>query len=440
MHNSDIIRSGGAIVAGLVIGWVLGDPFLGLALALAAYCVWLHRKLGQLLHWLRHRKETAAPDPRGVFEDLCREIDYLRERHKKRKKKLGSYLKQFQQATRALPDSTVVLDENGSVQWANRAATDVLGIRWPEDSGQRLSNLVRVPALLEFIERDEPKSSVDIPSPIDENIQLNVRITPSGNRQRLFVARDITQLHRANQVRSDFVANVSHELRTPITVLRGYLENMTAQRDVCPPAWEGALAQMSDHVSRMQAVVEDLLMLSALEQHDRVDDPKAVPVAELVVDIHRRSQQIKAHQDHIFMLELETDVSILGSYKELYSCISNLIYNAVKYTNERGIIEIHWYRDEHGAHLSIKDNGIGISPEHIPRLTERFYRAESSRARSQGGTGLGLAIVKHVLTRHRANLHVESELGKGSTFRCDFPPHVIVEENGVLEETVDQTA
>ncbi len=428
MHSSDIIRSGAAVFAGLFFGWILGNAFLGLAVALALYCVWLHRNLDQLLGWIRNRKEITAPDPRGIFEDLCREIDYLRERHKKRKKKLGTYLKQFQQATRALPDSTVVLDENGGVQWANKAATDMLGIRWPEDSGQRLSNLVRVPALLEFIDRDEPSASVDIPSPIDQTIQLNVRITPSGNHQRLFVARDVTQLHRANQVRSDFVANVSHELRTPITVLRGYLENMSAQRDVCPPAWQGAIAQMSDHVNRMQSVVEDLLLLSALEQHDRVENPKPVPVAELIVDIHKRSQQIAGHQDRIFMLELETDASILGSYKELYSCISNLIYNAVKYTEPRGIIEIRWYRDDDGAHLAIKDNGIGIGPEHITRVTERFYRAENSRARTRGGTGLGLAIVKHILTRHDASLHIESEVGKGSVFRCDFPPEVIVDE------------
>lgn len=440
MHSSDIIRSGATLFAGLVIGWMLGDAFLGLAVSLALYCAWLHRKLDQLLSWIRHRKEIEAPDPRGVFEDLCREIDYLRERHKKRKKKLGSYLKQFQQATRALPDSTVVLDDDGNVQWANKAATDMLGIRWPEDSGQRLSNLVRVPALIEFIDQDEPSASVDIPSPVDASIQLNVRITPSGNHQRLFVARDITQLHRANQVRSDFVANVSHELRTPITVLRGYLENMSTQQEVCPPAWEGAITQMSDHVSRMQAVVEDLLLLSALEQRDRVDNPKPVPVAELIVDIHRRSQQIAAHQDRIFMLELETDVSILGSYKELYSCISNLIYNAVKYTEPRGIIEIRWYRDDDGAHLAIKDNGIGIGPEHISRVTERFYRAENSRARTRGGTGLGLAIVKHILTRHGASLHIESEIGKGSVFRCDFPTAVIVEEVDDASATIDRSA
>ncbi len=441
MHSSDIIRSGAAVVAGLIIGWILGDAFLGLAIALALYCAWLHRRLDQLLGWLRNRKETEAPDPRGVFEDLCREIDYLRERHKKRKKKLGTYLKQFQQATRALPDSTVVLDENGSVQWANKAATDILGIRWPEDSGQRLSNIVRIPTLLEFLDRDEPNASVDIPSPVDEAVQLNVRITPSGNRQRLFVARDVTQLHRANQVRSDFVANVSHELRTPITVLRGYLENMSTQHEVCPPAWEGAIAQMSDHVNRMQAVVEDLLLLSALEQHDRVEAPKPVPVAELIVDIHKRSQQIADHQDRIFMLELETEASILGSYKELYSCISNLIYNAVKYTEPRGVIEIRWYRDDDGAHLAIKDNGIGIGPEHIARVTERFYRAENSRARTRGGTGLGLAIVKHILTRHDASLHIESEIGKGSLFRCDFPPGVIVEDvDDDADTSIDRSA
>lgn len=441
MHSSDIIRAGATVAAGLLSGWILGDAFLGLAAALALYCVWLHRNLDQLLGWIRNRKKTEAPDPRGVFEDLCREIDYLRERHKKRKKKLGNYLKQFQQATRALPDSTVVLDENGGVQWANKAATEMLGIRWPDDSGQRLSNLVRVPALLEFIEHDEPNASVDIPSPVDESIHLNVRITPSGNHQRLFVARDVTQLHRANQVRSDFVANVSHELRTPITVLRGYLENMSAQGEVCPPAWTGAIAQMSDHVNRMQAVVEDLLLLSSLEQGDHVDNPKPVPVAELIVDIHRRSQQIAAHQDRIFMLELETDVSIRGSYKELYSCISNLIYNAVKYTDVRGIIEIRWYRDEDGAHLAIKDNGIGIGPEHISRVTERFYRADSSRARTRGGTGLGLAIVKHILTRHDATLDIESEIGKGSVFRCDFPPEVIVEDtDDDAGTTIDRTA
>jgi len=439
MLASDINRILVVATAALAVGWALDHIAATLLVAAIGYCIWLHRNLNQLLDWIRNRKQTVAPDPRGVFEEMCREIDYLRERHKRRKKKLGSYLKQFQQATRALPDSTLLLDEHGAVKWANKAAEEVLGISWPNDSDQRITNLIRDPALIEFIESDEENSSIDLASPVDENVQLNIRLTPSGNHQRLFVARDVTQLHRANKIRSDFVANVSHELRTPITVLRGYLENMSAQSDQCPPGWKGALVQMGEHVARMQAVVEDLLLLSKLEQDDRVSDPSPVPVAELIADIHRQSQTLKPHADHIFSLEVDTDLLIYGSAKELRSCFSNIIFNAVHYTTERGVIEIKWYRDDDGAHFSVRDNGVGISAEHIPRLTERFYRADTSRARSHGGTGLGLAIVKHILYRHRATLFIQSELGVGSLFRCDFPADLIVESESETEG-VNETA
>lgn len=427
MQTRDLRRLLLVVGFAVIAGWALGNISLTVLVALALYCVWLHRQLGQLLDWIRNHKHTEAPEPRGVIEDLCREIDFLRERHKKRKKKLGNYLKQFRQATRALPDGTVVLDATGSVQWANKAATTSLGIRWPDDNNQRITNLVRMPELVEFIDVATKNSSIDIVSPVDPNIQLNVRLTPYGNNQRLFVARDVTELHRTNQIRSDFVANVSHELRTPITVLRGYLETMNAKPEECPPAWLQALGQMSDHVNRMQAVVEDLLTLSKLEQKDEIDDPVRVSVAELITEIHRQSQNLDTDSDHLFVLDIDTSLAIFGSGKELYSCFSNLVFNAVHYTDERGVIEITWYRDEQGAHFSVKDNGKGIPPEKIPRLTERFYRVDRSRARAYGGTGLGLAIVKHVLTRHQATLHIESELGAGSTFRCDFPLHCIVE-------------
>lgn len=435
MLASDIRRGLIVLITALLIGWVIDDAALALAIAGLLYVAWIHRKLSRLLGWIRNRKHHEAPDAEGVFEDLCREVDYLRERHKKRKKKLGNYLKQFQQATRALPDGTVVLDEHGAVQWANAAAERCLGVRWPEDANQRLTNLIRSPELVEIIDVQEEARSIDICAPVDPNIQLNIRLTPYGNRQRLFVARDVTQLHRANQIRSDFVANVSHELRTPITVLSGYLENMQSQREQCPPTWEPALEQMSSHVRRMQRLVEELLLLSRLEQEDHISEQEIVPVPEILVDIHKQSQE--SGNERIFALELDTELAIYGANQELYSCFSNLIYNAVNYTDQRGVIEIHWYGDEDGAHLSIKDNGVGIAEEHLPRLTERFYRVDTSRARSNGGTGLGLAIVKHVLTRHRATLHIESELGKGSTFRCDFPRDALVE---ALEVDIDETA
>lgn len=427
MQARDFVRLFLVLGLALIIGWAFGSVLYALLGALALYCMWLHRQVAQLLCWIRDRKHHEAPDPSGVFEDLCHEIDYLRDRDKKRKKKLRNYLKQFQQATRALPDGTVVLDELGSVKWANKAAAACLGIRWPDDNNQRITNLIRMPELVEFVDVATKISSIDIASPVDPNIQLSVRLTPYGNNQRLFVARDVTDLHRADQIRTDFVANVSHELKTPITVLRGYLESMQAQPEQCPPAWQAGLHQMSEHVSRMQAVVEDLLTLSGLEQKDQIANPVPVSVADLITDIHRQSQTVSAYRDHLFALEIDTNLWILGAGKELLSCFSNLVFNAINYTDARGVIEIHWYRDEHGAHFSVTDNGTGIAAEDIPRLTERFYRADRSRARAQGGTGLGLAIVKHVLTRHGAALHIESQLGVGSTFRCDFPVDRIVD-------------
>ncbi|MFT4560736.1 MAG: two-component system phosphate regulon sensor histidine kinase PhoR [Gammaproteobacteria bacterium] len=438
LQASDFRRLFVVVFSATVVGWMIDDISLALLVALSLYTLWLHRNISQLLSWIRDRKNQHAPDPPGVFEDLCREIDYSRERHRKRKKKLGSYLRQFRLATRALPDGTIVLDDRGTVTWANKAATAYLGIRWPDDAGQRITNLIRLPEIAEFVDENKQLSSVDITSPIDPDLHLNIRITPYGNAQRLFVARDVTQLHRANRIRRDFVANVSHELRTPITVLRGYLENMSSQREQCPPSWHNAMAQMLEHVARMQSIVEDLLALSKLEQHDEVDHTEVVSVASLVADIHRESQLLNEKYEHIFALEVDTTLEIVGSTKELHSCFSNLVYNALHYSGKSKVIEIRWYQDADGAHFAVKDNGVGIAPQHLERLTERFYRVDTARDRTQGGTGLGLAIVKHVLTRHGGSLHIESELEKGSTFRCDFPPKSIV----ALEATeeIDQSA
>jgi two-component system phosphate regulon sensor histidine kinase PhoR len=415
------------LFAAVVVGWLFDNVILSLLIAISAYCFWLQRNIGQLLKWIQDRKNQLAPDPPGVFEDLCREIDYSRERHRKRKKKLGDYIKQFQLATRALPDGTVVLDESGSVSWANKAAAEFLGIKWPDDAGQRITNLIRLPEIAEIVRAESDRLSIDIASPTKANTQLNVRLTPFGNKQRLFVARDITQMHRSDQIRRDFVANVSHELRTPITVLRGYLENMSARKDQCPPAWQNPMEHMINHVTRMQSIVEDLLTLSQLEQKDDIDHPVSVPVAKLIADIHRQSQSLNATFEHKIVLEIEPELRIYGSDKDLHSCFSNLVYNAINYSGKQQLIEIRWYHDENGAHFEVKDSGPGIEPQHLERLTERFYRVDKSRDRAHGGTGLGLAIVKHVLTRHDARLHIESELDKGSTFRCDFPNDSIAE-------------
>ncbi len=428
MYPRDIWRLVFLLVITLTVGALFDRAIESLALALAAYIAWLHRNLHGLLAWLRDSKRHEPPEPEGVFEEIAIEIDYLRERHKKRKKKLANYLKQFQQATRALPDATVVLDEDGAVQWANAAAAKHLGVRWPEDMDQRITNLIRLPVVRDFVQEHSQTETIEIPSPTNPNRFLSVLLAPYGKDQWLFVARDITQLHRANQIRSDFVANVSHELRTPVTVFKGYLESLLDQKKLCPPTWRTPLEHMSSHAERMQTLIEELLLLSRLEREDHAPNMQPILVSELLAEILKQARMLSGSCDHFFSLEADPALCIRGNRNEIYSAFSNLVFNAVHYTPARGVIQIRWYSDNRGAHLEVEDNGVGIPEEHLDRITERFYRVDPSRARSDGGTGLGLSIVKHVLLRHDATLEVRSVAGEGSTFRCDFPPEAIVED------------
>jgi two-component system phosphate regulon sensor histidine kinase PhoR len=430
MQIRDFWRLLGFLLLGLALGLLLNAPAWALFGAALAYIFTLHKDLNGLVLWLRQRKANEPPEHPGVFEDLVLEIDYLRERHKKRKKKLGSYLKQFQQATRALPDATVVLDANDEVRWANNAATRVLGVRWPDDVGQRITNLIRQPQLREFLETlsDTDEVTIDVESPFDSGRQLSVLTSPYGNKQRILVARDVTQLYRANLSRREFVANVSHELRTPITVFSGFLENLIEERDRCPTDWHGALEQMAVHAERMRTLVDELLTLSTLESEERVARPETVDVAQLVTDIQAGAHALSQERELLIVLEVDSELYIRGAREELFSAFSNLVFNAVHYSDARGVIRIQWFADRSGAHFVVEDDGIGIAPEHIARITERFYRVDASRQRrvGAGGTGLGLAIVKHVLSRHHAALNITSVLGQGSRFSADFPVSEII--------------
>jgi len=419
----DWLRVTGACALGLGAGLAAGAPGYGLAGGLAVVVLWQLRQLRRLLTWLRNDKHNAAPDAPGVYEELCAEIDRLRERHKKRKKKLASYLKQFQQATTALPDATLVLGPENEIRWANAAAAQYLDIRWPQDNGQRLNHLLRAPELLVLLEEDGGiHRSIEIPSPVDASVQLTLQIVPYGNKERLFVARDVTRLHRLNQIRSDFVANVSHELRTPLTVFSGYLESLAVDRENAPAHWLPAIDQLRSQAKRMQQVISELLALSRLEQEDVTAEDDVVAVPSILNAIVAEAQELSAERKHVFRLGIDASLALRGSTLELQSAFSNVIFNAVQYTPARGVITVTWQAGEDGgARLAVKDTGIGIAPQHIERLTERFYRVDMSRSRDSGGTGLGLAIVKHVLTRHGGSLQVESVPEEGSTFTCHFP-------------------
>jgi two-component system phosphate regulon sensor histidine kinase PhoR len=425
--QADLWRAVGFILLASLFGLASGQLLACLLVGAVCYAAWSHWRLLQLLDWLRDRKAHPAPDVPGVFEAICSEIGFLHTRHRRRKRKLAVSLKQFEDATAALPDATIILGPEGDIRWANAAAQSQLGIRWPDDNRQRLTNLVRHPDVAMLLSAASTiDSSIDIPSPVDPGAQLSVRVVPYAEDLRLFVARDITRLHRLSQMRSDFVANVSHELRTPLTVVSGYLQTLRAQEKHCPEPWKPVLAQMQAQTDRMTSVIQDLLLISRLESEQSSLQSERVYVPEMLRRIHGEAQTLSGERRHLFALEADPTLHLLGAEGELYSAFSNLVTNAVQYTPPRGFIRIRWYSDQTGAHFAVEDNGIGIPEQHLPRITERFYRVDAGRSRESGGTGLGLAIVKHVLNRHDASLHIESTIGKGSLFRCDFPPERMV--------------
>lgn len=356
------------------------------------------------------------------MEEIIREIDFMRERHRSRKGKLSQYLKRFQKATAALPDATVVLNQYGEIEWANEASQRLLGLKSPWDVGQRINNLIRHPEFVELVKLgNKVSSTIELPSPVNPELRLNIRIVSYGEGQRLLVVRDVTRLYQLERMRRDFVANISHELRTPLTVLRGYLEILERGGNTAPNAWTRSFRTMGDQAARMHNLIEDLLMLSRLESHGKKSAEVPVAVPQMLTEICREARMLSGDRQHQIQLEADDNLWLRGDERELHSAFSNLVVNAIRYTSAQGNISIHWWKNEDRPCLEVCDSGQGIAAEHIPRLTERFYRVDKGRSSAQGGTGLGLAIVKHVLNRHGACLEIESELGQGSVFRCLFP-------------------
>ena len=415
-----------SLLAGLIIDQLAVCLFAGVFL----FLLWYYRILKDLYQWLHSRSEKVPPELPGIIDEICREIDFLRERHRQRKDKLSGFLRRFQDATAALPDAIIILGEYGVIEWANEKAGEYLGISWPQDGRQRIANLIRHPQLIAFLNKaDNYEKGIQLESPVNADQFLEFRIAPYGESQKLLMARDITSSQRINQMRRDFIANASHELRTPLTVIAGYLESFTDEIDQFPETIQPQIRQMRKQTERMQRMIEDLLALSILETTPEEMQSELVMVPELLNSIYQEAQSLSGIMKHIFYLETDPCLWLRGNQRELFSAFSNLVFNAVQHTPEHGIIRLRWYADEMGAHFSVADNGEGIAPEHIPRITERFYRVDKGRSRDKGGTGLGLAIVKHVISRHGGKLHIESQVGKGSIFRCDFPERSIVYMN-----------
>ena len=410
-------------VAGL-IGLVAGRLTLFILIAVLGYLAHTFFQLYRLYTWLdtlAESEQDEPPETEGIWGSVFDGIYRLQRREREAVNHLKSILNKAQESSAALEMAVIMINRKGNLEWWNKAAEKLLGFRSEQDQQQAVTNLLREPRFFEYFEGGNYNDPLQIPSPLNKKVILEFQITPFGEGERLMLVRDVTQMHKLELMRKDFVGNVSHELRTPITVINGYLETLLDNKDSVAPRWVKPLEQMYQQSQRMESIVRDLLTLSRLETKALPKQQDSVDVSSLLREVRSETEQVFTTKQHAILVECDGDHHLRGSMSELYSAVSNLLFNAAKYTPDHGEIRVTATLVSTGLDIEVADNGVGIEELHLPRLTERFYRVDESRSTDTGGTGLGLAIVKHVLARHGAKLEILSEVGKGSRFICHFP-------------------
>ncbi len=399
-------------------GWVAALGFLaGIQAFVMLRRLWQEYRLSR---WLESPDEVDPPDATGTWGDIFYRLQKLQRRQRASRSELSNALEQFEHAAMAVPDGMVILNGNEQIDWCNPASRKYMGLDCERDRGQFVRYLLRQAHFLDFLDASDYSRRLVCKSPINRELTLSLQLVPFGEGKKLLVARDITDLERVDAMRRDFIANVSHELRTPLTVVGGFVETLADAPDLPPGESRRYFDLMLDHTRRMQRLLDDLLTLSRLESTDHTLKDEPVNVAELALALKSEAESL-SHGRHRVSLQLDSSTWLKGNLQEIRSALGNLVSNAVRYTPDGGEITLTWREREGEGVFAVTDTGEGIAAEHIPRLTERFYRIDRSRSRETGGTGLGLAIVKHVLTRHGARLEIQSIPGKGSTFSAVFP-------------------
>ncbi len=411
-----LVRLAAAVAVAVLLGLVTDRMALWLTIVLGGILAWQFVNLFRLQSWLRHRAHEDPPDIGGVWGEVIAIVNRIYRRKQFHKRRVMQQFREFRRLSAALPDGVVLLSEGREIRWFNRTAADLLGLRRKVDIGIPIANLVRDPEFAAHLAR--PGGNGVVVHEQGRDAWLALFVIPAGP-QFLMLVRDVTREVRLEQMRKDFVANASHELRSPLTVISGYLDELAEDGGI-GAEWREPVADMRRQALRMREIVEDLLELSRLEAN--TDEAPMTPVdMPALLEWLVRETRVAAAAAPKFELRVERDCLLRGSESELYSVASNLVSNAVKYTPAEGTVTIEWGRENGGARIAVRDTGIGIAPEHLPRLTERFYRVDRARARAKGGSGLGLSIVKHGLQRHGGRLEIESEEGRGSTFTAHFP-------------------
>lgn len=416
-----------------VSAWFLGGSLWAAVAAVVSvglYALVLAWKIDRFDRWLGAPNLRLDPPWRGVWREMALRIQRMLRQQEKLVAVHEKRLQDFLLAIQASPNGVILLDEEGRIEWCNKTAAAHLGLDAMKDRMQHVVHLVRDPVFSRYFAQADHMSEAVIDgrsSSIMHAQKLSVQLHAYGDGKRLLLTRDITVVAQAEAMLRDFVANVSHEIRTPLTVLGGFIETLQSL-PLNREQIQTYLELMSVQSDRMQSLVSDLLTLSQLEASQVAGDQDSVTLSELisqvVMDAKILSQSMASQSKgvpHQILFDDQTGVMLIGARSELMSAFSNLVTNAVRYTPLGGSIHLSWALTSEGGIFSVADSGPGIAPEHLPRLSERFYRVDRSRSRETGGTGLGLAIAKHVMQRHGGELRIESVLGQGSTFRLVFP-------------------
>lgn len=420
-----VAATGGAVV--LAAGYLTG---LFAPIAIVALLGWLTWHLVQLARFVVALRDDALTrsGPPGAWGDAWALAADAQAARLKARRKLARFDARFRDAAAEFPDALVALSRSRNVRWCNRMALELL-FGQPADAvaGKRLAAMIPSEELQAYLDEADSARPLIMAAPADGSRIVSVRVLPFGRKkhQLLLIGSDITRTYHLDAARRDFVANVSHELRTPLTVIAGYLEplaeHLRDDRD-----WSHSLGLMLQQAARMNQMIDDLTLLSRLESEEKPRHDENIAVDELILEVLDELQALEVSRGHSVAVDTDPATALLGDRIELRSVISNLLLNALRHTPPGTSVQVRWQRIVDGALLEVADDGPGIDPAHLPRLTERFYRVDPGRARRSGGTGLGLAIVKHVLNRHDAQLAIDSEPGSGSAFRCEFPPQRLI--------------
>lgn len=405
-------------------GFYFGHLTLALLFGAFGLLGWHYWRLYKLNYWLWQSKKLSPPTTLGIWSHIYQGIYGANLKSRNKRKSLGEVIRRFRQGAEALPDAAVVVDSDAHITWCNRLARIELGLSWPEDMGQKVYESINNKQFIKFYHAHSFDQPIEIISPINPNKILELRVVPYEDNHLMILIRDVTRLTQIEKMRKDFVANVSHELKTPLTVINGYLEMLPENGDMPAPMMKKAISEMRNQSVRMQSLIEELLVLSRIEASTERVFEKLVNVPQLLWQIQLEADALNRDKKHKIFFDISPILYVYGNENELRSAFSNLIFNGIHYTPNSGVIEVKWGVEGKQAKFSVKDNGEGIAPEHIERLTERFYRVDKARSRTTGGSGLGLSIVKHVLSHHNSVLNIQSKVGKGTTFSCRFSPEL----------------